>query len=328
MTFDVQILTFAEQSYVYSMESGIIFRSNPLMNYVLHNNHLGLKKMAKELKGKYTIQDIMQTVDQIQSMEQKQMISPKVLQYLTNDHSNLVDLQQVYLEEMSNVVEESFQKLLDRYHLQFDDIQKLPLHKHPFPEKAKNLAEEDSLAILEWFVEKWTAPCKLSILEEESAKLIEAVQNVEKNLLQTIIVLQEQVRIGKTPKILSLLQSIYRKEKKIFSCNAGLDNLVIGKDGRYYQCLTALQMNHGKELEYLGALRSVYDRSACQECFARYLCGGPCSLKKDSYSPDICQLIRQVARVLLGLSLVILEENSRFGEQLIASGQKQDGVIA
>jgi len=87
---------------------------------------------------------------------------------------------------------------------------------------------------------------------------------------------------------------IYSNKRKIRKCQFGTKHLALD-DGNLYRCpVKAIEFLYEKRHD----IKTIMDRSTCYDCFARYLCGGPCSVAKQPNVED-CDLIKKCVELTI-----------------------------
>lgn len=87
---------------------------------------------------------------------------------------------------------------------------------------------------------------------------------------------------------ITAIQNIHRGKESIYSCGAGIHYLSVSVDGKYYACHRFVE----DDLGYMGKManleetklrqnewkekRNVYAQADCENCWAKFLCGGGC----------------------------------------------------
>ncbi len=119
-------------------------------------------------------------------------------------------------------------------------------------------------------------------------------------------------------------------------CGAGRNFLAIGSDGTLYPCFRFVGLRHyqlggldsGPDPERIqwfvdGPGRPYQQRTACRECWAAPLCGGPCfacaellGQSNGSPSPDYCSMVRSESEAAIWLASILQEEPHRLLELL------------
>lgn len=318
MIFDIYEFESFGQLYCYDIHSGAIFRSNSLLSSVMKYYSLDKKDIIKKLKIHYSAKEIIETVQQVEQLEKSKVLHKKVLKYVTYDHANLVSLKKVYYENMSDNVREAYKKLQKKFHSKEGEIQLLQ-----FVEIDKKISEnvndkDRPLIKLNSFIEKWNNRCSNSYSNYEVDEVKKAVEALEINVPDVKAELTDKDLYNKIPALISLLRRIYQKEKKIFPCHSGIDELVVDEDGRFYNCIFHLKEGIEKKINELGCLFSVFDLEKCRDCFARFHCGGYCHLKSKQ-KLELCDVFCRVFLLLIKISTYIADKEESLKEQIIGS---------
>lgn len=106
----------------------------------------------------------------------------------------------------------------------------------------------------------------------------------------------------------SMIIRICERRRVFYGCGAGVSEVTVAPDGSIYECQRIYRQPYSKISEDKSPteldshlLTMVDDRPVCQDCWARYLCGGGCMHQshvghgKDTPLPQFCVMKRNLA---------------------------------
>jgi uncharacterized protein len=115
----------------------------------------------------------------------------------------------------------------------------------------------------------------------------------------------------------SMIIRICEHQRVFYGCGAGISEVTVAPDGSIYECQRIYREPYSKVADNKSPtqlasqfLTMVDDRPICQDCWARYLCGGGCMHQshvghgKDDPLPEYCVMKRNLAEA----SIVKIDE--------------------
>lgn len=302
MIFDVFLLKLNGEIYCYDIQGGAIIKVDQLHLFIMKNFHLRYKDIIKKKDPQYSAREVSEAHKRIQDLVKNGTIHPLSLRHTIFDHSNIIQIKKVVCQEFTDEAIASYRSLLRRMHLSEKEVELMSLDGFKPQPVADELVEStDELPVIELFLLKLRSKCFFSLKKQDYDIVSKAVLRINEKIAKSADDFFHFIK--DYPTILQLLRKVFLREKKFLPCRAGINFICIDRKGRYYNCLLHSKSTALKD-EELGHVVSVYDLQKCRQCFARFLCGGPCHLRRESLS-DSCTLIRKVMYCILCFSSLI-----------------------
>lgn len=306
MIFDIIFFNYDNKLFFYDIPSGGICPISLLQQKVLMKFDMSSKNIVKALNTEYSTKEILEAINTINSLEKSEAIHRRRLNVITFDHSNMINLQYINYMELTPSVQEAFERLKDRYYSNTPVLKKLETDEAYI--EALN-EPENAIERIENLIRSLNNPCDFEMTCTEMCEFFDCAKELDNNPSLMLNYIYCEENRSKVTGILALMGRIYRKEKKVLPCPAGIEHLFVDSDGSLYNCQRMAGKGCARSLEELGCFNTVFDITPCCECNVRFLCGGFCSLKRKEYI-DACDVIRAVIGAIIKSSIYIGDKDS------------------
>lgn len=228
----------------------------------------------------------------VQYMLENEIIEESVVYERIFDCSSYVNICEIYVHNNSEENRNLYGIICKKYHIDNCTMayrEKLTEKiEHTMINFPQNL---DVYMKLDYVIKSIFYDCKYNISDDKLANLWIIWNQYKTYIKENLNEYQKSNYLDK------LISDIRKRRRRLFPCEWGQNKLYI-KEGTLYRC--EMCGENTIQIDEVGSILSVDEHDRCKLCYARYICGGLCSRKKEGIE-SLCELICEIVDYLLEL---------------------------